>query len=418
LLPLVLENNGEYYCELTGLCNVVMSETATVEVLPWTQQITFGGAADGMSTYLSLEGHETATDDLASIFDPIIGDVSLVKFRNPVQSWSPLNASFGFPEEAGAEVQLNSNGGTVEVKGYPILGTVADLTSGKNYMPVYASYDVDAYDVLNPINDDISVVYAIDYSGYWWPDFSYFTLSTLKSGNAYVAVMKNASSVDYDVPAMDAAQGYADVPRNKTNWNDLTLTVFQHQVMLAPEATSELQEGDVVGIFNEYGNITGMVEITNPNEAAAIKTIGDNPMTARSEGFIDGEVMTVKVWRNGEEMVAYVEFDENMPNTSVFEEGGISAISSLKLGATSVVELSADLQAVLYPNPATDFVTIETNFEIENIKVVNYVGQVVLSQDVNGMNLQINTSDYRSGMYFVQMENADGVVITKRLTIK
>jgi hypothetical protein len=94
-----------------------------------------------------------------------------------------------------------------------------------------------------------------------------------------------------------------------------------------------------------------------------------------------------------------------------------SAIVGFKAEATSVNEFNADLVANLYPNPAKDFVTIETNFDIRNLKVVNYVGQVVLDRNIDQKGYQINTSTFGPGIYFVQIQTPDGVVITKRLTV-
>jgi hypothetical protein len=62
-------------------------------------------------------------------------------------------------------------------------------------------------------------------------------------------------------------------------------------------------------------------------------------------------------------------------------------------------------------------VNIETNFEIRNLKVVNYVGQVVFDRNIDQISYQINTANFGPGMYFVQIQTNDGVVITKRLTV-
>jgi hypothetical protein len=95
----------------------------------------------------------------------------------------------------------------------------------------------------------------------------------------------------------------------------------------------------------------------------------------------------------------------------------LSAIIDLKVAPSSINEHSADLNVNLYPNPAKDFVNIETNFEIRNLKVVNYVGQVVFDRNIDQISYQINTANFGPGMYFVQIQTNDGVVITKRLTV-
>jgi len=416
IASVVVEDGGDYSVMVMGDCGDVMSGAVMLDVLPWTQPIYFGGSVSSMSTYLELTEDY---DNLTEIMAPIIANVSVVSFKNPVQSWAPVNGSFMFNEEKGAKVVLS--GGvpvTIQVEGYPLLGDEITLPAGNNYMPVWSQNTVDADQLFTPIISDINYVASIDGQGYWWPQYNFFTLENIVPGRSYFISLKNASTLDFGLPAVDAAIGYTDVPRNVTSWSDATLTATQHHIVITADALSQLQSGDVIGAFNEYGQMTGMVEITDTYENTVLRTFGDNPLTERTEGFVEGDVMTIKVWRNGEEMIVQATFDEKMSNTNIFAEDGTSAITSLKLGVTSINDFTSNLTASLYPNPATDLVNIATNFEISNVKVVNYVGQVVFEQDVNQMNFQINTSNYGSGMYFVQIENQDGVVITKRLTVK
>ena len=410
------DDAGEYYVMVMGECGEVMSDVVTLTVLPWTQVIDFAGPVNGMSTYLDLS---TTNDDLATMFADIIDFVTMVEFKNPNETWSPLNASYAFDEEQGAKVNLNGGYPTsIEVTGYPTLGSDVDLAAGVNYIPVWSLGVVLADDVFGPLGEDLKWAFSMDYSGIYAPQYGLFSLEYLVPGSSYLVEMNNGAIASFDVPAVDAAPGYVDLPRNRTSWDNATLTGTQHNIFILADALSQLQAGDVIGAFNEYGQIAGMAEVTSTRDNMALRTFGDNPLTERAEGFVEGNMMTIKVWRDGEEMTAQATFDANMPNTNIFAEDGVSTITNLKVGATSINDLTAGLEASLYPNPATDVVNIETNFEISNIKVVNYVGQVVLNQEINQVDFQINTSDYRSGMYFVQIENNEGVVITKRLTIK
>jgi len=71
----------------------------------------------------------------------------------------------------------------------------------------------------------------------------------------------------------------------------------------------------------------------------------------------------------------------------------------------------------LYPNPATDQVNITSSTAISKITVVNYVGQVVYTNEVNDVtSLTLNTASYDNGIYVVKLDTESGVV-TKRVTI-
>jgi len=77
---------------------------------------------------------------------------------------------------------------------------------------------------------------------------------------------------------------------------------------------------------------------------------------------------------------------------------------------------SANLK--VYPNPAKDFVNVETTQDIRSIEMINYLGQSVFKQAVDGKGVyKINTRQLESGIYFVRFTDAKGVVTTERVTI-
>ena len=67
----------------------------------------------------------------------------------------------------------------------------------------------------------------------------------------------------------------------------------------------------------------------------------------------------------------------------------------------------------VYPNPASDKINIKSDVQIKSVKVYNYVGQVIVNEDVNGMMYHFNTSQYRPGIYFFRIETEAGVVLKK-----
>ncbi|MCD4680461.1 MAG: choice-of-anchor J domain-containing protein [Bacteroidales bacterium] len=71
----------------------------------------------------------------------------------------------------------------------------------------------------------------------------------------------------------------------------------------------------------------------------------------------------------------------------------------------------------VYPNPARNYVYVTSNEKISNIRLINYVGQTILEIPVNDKNVRINTSSFGSGVYFLQMENEDGIT-TRKITIE
>ncbi|WP_298893445.1 T9SS type A sorting domain-containing protein [uncultured Psychroserpens sp.] len=71
----------------------------------------------------------------------------------------------------------------------------------------------------------------------------------------------------------------------------------------------------------------------------------------------------------------------------------------------------------IYPNPAKDYITIETNnVAITSIVMYDILGKNVFAQS-ELTNNRINVSDFNSGLYFVKIESS-GNSITKKLIIE
>ena len=62
----------------------------------------------------------------------------------------------------------------------------------------------------------------------------------------------------------------------------------------------------------------------------------------------------------------------------------------------------------IYPNPATNFITINaTNSNIETVQIVNITGDVVVESRTNSN--QVDVSHLPTGVYFVQLFSTKGV---------
>ena len=62
---------------------------------------------------------------------------------------------------------------------------------------------------------------------------------------------------------------------------------------------------------------------------------------------------------------------------------------------------------LLYPNPVSDKLTIETTENINTVEVFNLVGALVYSQKDCTNKVEINTADLQSGIYFIRLTSAN-----------
>jgi len=73
--------------------------------------------------------------------------------------------------------------------------------------------------------------------------------------------------------------------------------------------------------------------------------------------------------------------------------------------------------AKMFPNPAKDMLNITSPAILKQIRIMNYLGQVVLNSDASGNSFATNVSELQSGLYIVEITTADGKA-TQKLIIE
>jgi hypothetical protein len=77
-------------------------------------------------------------------------------------------------------------------------------------------------------------------------------------------------------------------------------------------------------------------------------------------------------------------------------------------------EISNDFNAKIFPNPFSNFIHLESSQNIEEITIVNQVGQIIWEQTLNQKQGTINLDSLEPGLYFLTFKNNLGSV-TKRV---
>lgn len=87
------------------------------------------------------------------------------------------------------------------------------------------------------------------------------------------------------------------------------------------------------------------------------------------------------------------------PNGLTCYDGTITSIGS-----------GDNIDIAIYPNPAKDRVKITSPKNIVKINLISSEGDKISTWAVNNKNYQFSTSDYSSGLYFVQVEYNDSTI--------
>jgi hypothetical protein len=172
--------------------------------------------------------------------------------------------------------------------------------------------------------------------------------------------------------------------------------------------------GDVLGAFNLDGLCVGMAEYSGNGEPFALVAYADDNTTPKYDGMNVGELITIKAFRNGEEVVLNPVYNAAMPNSDgLFAINGLSQISNFKESSLAVGENVMD-NIKIYPNPSTGIFNINLN-GINNpikISVTNSQGQLIYSGQLNGSQ-QLDLSDQPNGVYFIRLVGDKSVRLEK-----
>lgn len=82
-------------------------------------------------------------------------------------------------------------------------------------------------------------------------------------------------------------------------------------------------------------------------------------------------------------------------------------------GPTSVNTVDQPAKVQMYPNPANSILHIQNDGVINEIKVLNTLGQVVFQQDAGSNQCEINVEDLKPGFYLVQVITPKGISTRK-----
>jgi hypothetical protein len=97
-------------------------------------------------------------------------------------------------------------------------------------------------------------------------------------------------------------------------------------------------------------------------------------------------------------------------------EGNLSIMVGNNFNAPNATKEVAVTNFNVYPNPSTDQFTVKGDL-LDNVKVFDAIGNLVLNTTAKGGSVKVNTTAFKSGLYFVQATSGNGVS-TKSVVVK
>jgi len=320
--------------------------------------------------------------------------------------------SNGWSSETGYKIKMK-NGDYFILQGARTNNTVISLRSGVNYLPVPVAHSVDALDIFGQIENQLIFAFDLSTGGIYWPQGNIHTLTQLVPGNGYIVSLSAAATIDFTgFKASTVAKNensFTKQAKVNSPWNN-EQTGCYHLIAVMHDAMDEMENGEVLALFNNDNRFAGQVVIEKNGNNIALVAFGDDVTTEEKEGLLIDETMKFKLFRpsTGETFDLYADFNTSMPNTNLFAENGASMITKLSFKAATINENATSEQLRIYPNPTSGKLNIvaDSYVELREIQVLNVQGQLIYhdSFDKNQkiINVAIDLSTNPKGIYIVK----------------
>jgi hypothetical protein len=108
------------------------------------------------------------------------------------------------------------------------------------------------------------------------------------------------------------------------------------------------------------------------------------------------------------DLSAYDNMEVYVAIQCVSQDAFVFMIDDLMVSSTVGIEENEMSNINIYPNPANNVVNISSDVDMKTVRIVNYTGQVVYTENAYSNSLSINTSNLAKGVYVLQLETASG----------
>ena len=187
---------------------------------------------------------------------------------------------------------------------------------------------------------------------------------------------------------------------NKEVYNSKFAMEYTEHLYAVENLSAEI-DGDYV-TFSIYWNKPEKANPTGYNIYLDGELIEEN-YTETSYSDESGE--TIDYLEDGNQHIVEV--------VAVYENGTSVGSAVLVTKGTNVSEITEN-NISIYPNPANDFVKLSAvSGQLSVVKIYNCLGMLVEEMEVNANEVEINTSEYNTGIYFVNVQTENGNHIQK-----
>gem|GEM_PF-726393 len=375
----------------------------------YTHQIEVPGGWSGLSSYI-MPAENSITDVMAPLSPNF---VILTTMESVFYPDGAINTIGNWQQQSAYKIKLSS-ASILDIVGNEETSKTYDMNPGWNLVPVISNVPVDAETLFGSV--DFEIVKDVAGFGMLWPDYGINTLGVFVPGRTYLSLMNTSGSITFPPNAKNS--GGFTIPETAAPshpWDEIHYGPSTHSIAIIANGISGAMPGDVIGIFDDSGKCFGIAEIANINDNTAITAFADDPYTYEKDGYEVNDPMSVKLFRpaTSEVFPTEVIWDDRLPNSSFFENDGISAISGLKVSSIGINEALAS-SITIRPNPSNGMVEISGIQKFMHIEIFNVGGEMIRTFANNNENLvKLNLTDLPAGIYQIKFTGHESSLIKK-----
>jgi PKD repeat protein len=106
------------------------------------------------------------------------------------------------------------------------------------------------------------------------------------------------------------------------------------------------------------------------------------------------------------------DYNVTLKVTSDFGTNTLVKTGYIHVGNIGINEHS-NASIVVFPNPVKDVLNIQASTYVQEVQIINLIGQVVLNQKADSKNITLNTSNLKAGVYNLKVKMDDGFINKK-----
>ena len=284
--------------------------------------------------------------------------------------------------------------------------TPISLATGYQFISYLPSNPMDALEAYNSIlNDDLVFVRDSEGSmlrkiGPNWVN----GIGNCVPGNGYLIKMTGNNVLTYPQSVKTSVNNKLSPKHFEFNGGNAADPVFTIYI-------KGLEIGDEVAAFD--GEIlVGAITINSENEFMNALPIFST--LTNGNGYASGNPINLKIFSSNSNEISNADFtmeakfNSYVENIYPAEDGEYSIVNITKGSTKSTFE-----NLSIYPNPATDIVSIVSGKMFNKLTIVNSIGQIVFENFDQCESLSINTDGFEAGIYFIRIEYFDNILIEK-----